>query len=97
MAEAYYCPVVPHNCNGPVCTAASIHAAACMPNFRILEYISVPERKDVLIEPLVMKDGAFALPTKPGLGVELNKEVFNQYVYKPRDLDHFDPVREIVL
>ena len=36
MAEAYYWPVVPHNCNGPVCTAASIHAAACMPNFRIL-------------------------------------------------------------
>ena len=63
----------------------------------ILEYIPVPERKDVLIEPLVMKDGAFALPTKPGLGVELNKEVFDQYVYKPRDLDHYDPVREIVL
>ena len=97
MAEAYYCPVVPHNCNGPVCTAASIHAAACMPNFRILEYIPVPEREDVLIEPLVMKDGAFTLPTKPGLGVELNKDVFDQYVYKPRDLDHFDPVREIVL
>ena len=97
MAEAYCCPVVPHNCNGPVCTAASIHAAACMPNFRILEYIPVPERKDVLIEPLVMNEGAFALPTKPGLGAELNKKVFDQYVYKPRDLDHFDPVREIVL
>ena len=66
-------------------------------NFRILEYIPVPERKDVLIEPLEIKEGAFALPTKPGLGVELNKEVFDQYVYKPRDLDHFDPVREIVL
>ena len=44
-----------------------------------------------------MKEGAFVLPTKPGLGVELNKEVFDQYVYKPRDLDHFDQVREIVL
>ena len=50
-----------------------------------------------MIEPLVMKDGALALPTKPGLGVELNKEVFDQNVYKPCDLDHFDPVREIVL
>lgn len=97
MAEAYYCPVVPHNCNGPVCTAATIHAAACMPNFRIMEYIPVPEREDILVEPLVMKDGAFELPTKPGLGVELNKEVFDQYVYKPRDLDHFTPAREIVL
>jgi len=46
---------------------------------------------------LEMKNGAFSLPTKPGLGVELNKKVFDQYIYKPRDLDHFDPVREIVL
>jgi galactonate dehydratase len=97
MAEAYYCPVIPHNCNGPVCTAASIHAAACIPNFRMLEYIPVPEREDVLVEPLVMKDGAFELPAGPGLGVELNKAVFDQYVFKPRDLDHFSPVREIVL
>ena len=97
MAEAYYCPVIPHNCNGPVCTAASIHAAACIPNFRMLEYIPVPEREDVLVEPLVMSNGAFELPTKPGLGVELNKAVFEQYVFQPRDLDHFSEVREIVL
>ena len=97
MAEAYYCPVIPHNCNGPVCTAATIHASACMPNFRIMEYIPVPEREDILVEPLVMKDGVFELPTKPGLGVELNKEVFDQYVYQPRDLDHFTDAREIVM
>ncbi len=97
MAETYYCPVIPHNCNGPVCTAATIHASACMPNFRIMEYIPVPERVDVLVEPLVFKNGAFELPTKPGLGVELNKEVFERYVYKPRDLDHFKEEREIVL
>jgi len=97
MAEAYYCPVIPHNCNGPVCTAATIHAAACMPNFRIMEYIPVPERQDILVEPLVMTNGAFELPTKPGLGVELNKAVFDQYVYQPRDLDHFTAAREIIL
>jgi galactonate dehydratase len=97
MAETYYCPVIPHNCNGPVCTAATIHASACMPNFRIMEYIPVPERVDVLKEPLVMKNGAFELPKGPGLGIELNKEVFKDYVYQPRDLDHFTPAREIVL
>ena len=97
MAETYYCPVIPHNCNGPVCTAATIHASACMPNFRIMEYIPVPERVDVLVEPLVITNGSFDLPTKPGLGIELNKKVFDQYVYKPRDLDHFTAAREIVL
>ena len=48
-------------------------------------------------QPLVMRDGAFELPAKPGLGIELNKEVFDRYPYQPRDLDHFSPVREIVL
>ena len=51
----------------------------------------------LLLNTLIYNYSLFALPTKPGLGVELNKEVFDQYVYKPRDLDHFDPVREIVL
>lgn len=97
MAETYYCPVIPHNCNGPVCTAATIHASACMPNFRIMEYIPVPERENILVEPLVFKNGAFELPTKPGLGIELNKEIFDQYIYQPRDLDHFTKSREIVL
>ncbi|HJO43378.1 MAG TPA: enolase C-terminal domain-like protein, partial [SAR324 cluster bacterium] len=97
MAETYYCPVVPHNCNGPVCTAASIHAAACMPNFLMLEYIPVPEREDVLVEPLVLKNGEFELPKKPGLGIELNKKVFKNYIFQPRDLDHFTPAREIFL
>ncbi len=97
MAETYYCPVIPHNCNGPVCTAASIHASACMPNFLLLEYIPVPERVDVLVEPLVMKNGAFELPTKPGLGIELNKEVFKNYIYEPRDLDHYTTKRAIIM
>ena len=97
MAETYYCPVVPHNCNGPVCTAASIQAAACMPNFLMLEYIPVPEREDVLVEPLVLKNGEFELPKKPGLGIELNKKVFKNYIFQPRDLDHFTPAREIFL
>ena len=44
-----------------------------------------------------MKNGEFELPTKPGLGIELNKDVFAKYPYQPRDLDHFTPAREIVL
>ena len=51
----------------------------------------------MLAKPLVIKNGSFDLPKKPGLGVELNKKVFDQYVYKPRDLDHFTAAREIVL
>ena len=37
MADAAYVVVAPHNPNGPVCTAASMHIAASIPNFVIME------------------------------------------------------------
>jgi len=95
MAEAYYIPLCPHNPGGPVSTAAMIHVAATIPNFEILEFIHVPNRENILKEPLVWKDGYFQLPTKPGLGVELNHKEFARFPYEPRDLDHYSDVRVI--
>lgn len=37
MADANYVVFAPHNPNGPICTAASIHVAASSPNFLIME------------------------------------------------------------
>jgi len=75
MAETYNIMVAPHNPNGPVATAASVHAAACMPNFLILEYAQSPVR-DACQAGDVLKavDGRIELPTKPGLGVELDED-----------------------
>ncbi len=97
MAEAYFTPVIPHNPNGPVATAAMVHVGASIPNFLMLEYIPVPQRADVLMEPFAPHDGYFDLPKKPGLGVELNHKNINKYPYEPKDLDHYLPVREILL
>jgi len=97
MAETYYIPVIPHNPCGPVATAAAIHLAASIPNFVMLEYIDVPERSDVLIEPLKLINGSFEIPDKPGLGVELNKSVFSKYPYKDREWDHYAKIRDIVI
>lgn len=47
--------------------------------------------------PLRLHDGYFDLPKKPGLGVELNHKNINKYPYEPKDLDHYLPVREILL
>src|SRR5919199_2233322 len=44
VAEIYDVRVAPHNPNGPVGTAASVHAVAVMPNFHILEYANSPTR-----------------------------------------------------
>lgn len=86
MAETYYIRVAPHNPNGPVATAASIHLAACLPNFVILEYAqNQPWRDQVLQKPLAIVNGYVDLPTEPGLGVELNYEAIAKLPYRPLD------------
>ena len=73
--EPNYVKVAPHNPNGPVACAASIHAAAAMPNFLILEHARKPPYfENVLQDPLVVADGYFELNDRPGLGVELNED-----------------------
>jgi len=80
MAEAHYVRVAPHNPMGPVATMVNVHFAASTPNFFILEYHPDDEgpRKDILQDPLMVKDGYFPLPTKPGLGVELNEDALKR-------------------
>jgi galactonate dehydratase len=81
MAEAHYVMVAPHNPMGPVATVVNAHFAASTPNFLILEYHPDDEspRKDLVQEPLMVKDGYLPLPEKPGLGIELNEEAFRHY------------------
>jgi galactonate dehydratase len=81
-AEAYYLLVAPHNVGGPVSTAAALHFAASTPNFKILEHFNdfaedwvkqaAPGNPEV-------RDGYFALPQGPGLGVKLDEEVIREH------------------
>ncbi len=70
MAEAYYASVAPHNPLGPISLAAGIQLAASIPNFLCQEQVTLGE--GYLKEPFVVKDGHIDLPTKPGLGIELD-------------------------
>ncbi len=77
MAEAYGVPVAPHNCSGPVATAATIQVAACIPNFLMLELFPYEHAWHELVdEPFEkqIKDGYIELTKRPGLGVSLNNE-----------------------
>lgn len=84
MAEAHYVTVAPHNPMGPVATAVNVHFAIATQNFLILEYIpdDEPPRRDLVKEPLVVKDGYIEAPARPGLGIELNEEAFGKYPYR---------------
>jgi len=79
-AEAHYVDLMPHNPLGPVCTAASVHLAAAVPNFAWLECRSTPVERlgfdDRALFPVQLElDGAsYPVPEGPGLGVEVDEE-----------------------
>jgi len=82
MAEAHYIPVAPHNACSPVGTMASLHVAACTPNFKIQETFDdmvEPWVRDAIIGRPLVKDGYFDLPDKPGLGVDLDEKVIAEH------------------
>ena len=77
MAEPYAVAVAPHNYNSTtVGLAATVHVAACMPNFLITEYFVNWEEAGASIArpPLLAKNGYIELPTTPGLGLELDED-----------------------
>jgi galactonate dehydratase len=73
MAEAYYVHVLPHCAIGPVALAACLQVDAAIPNFLAQEQVDVGLGDGLLQENLVVRDGHIALPTKPGLGFEINE------------------------
>jgi galactonate dehydratase len=86
LADMHYVPVAPHNPGGPICVAASLHLAAAIPNFLILEQME-PQRaaRDRLSSPaLVIEDGHFVVPDAPGLGVEPDVEAIRDIAARPQ-------------
>ena len=89
-AEAYYVLLAPHNVGGPVSTAACLHLAAAVPNFKVLEHFNdfADEWiKDAAPASPEVVDGYFALPDKPGLGVTLDEDFVREH---PRQDVRFD-------
>ena len=85
-AEAHYIDLMPHNPLGPICTAATLHLAAAVPNFAWLEVRVTPTENlyygaagvndaDLLFPVQPRLEGTvFPVPTAPGLGVEIDEE-----------------------
>jgi galactonate dehydratase len=85
MAEPYCVAVAPHGNNSTtVGLAASLQAAAVMPNFLIMEYpLSWEPTGDAIArEPLRVENGAIRLPEGPGLGLELDQEALERFPYR---------------
>lgn len=62
--------------------------AASIPNFAVLEMKvdDVPWRNELLARPILPVDGLFAIPTGPGLGIEVDWDVVRAHPYQAQDL-----------
>jgi galactonate dehydratase len=90
LAEMYGITCSPHNVGGMPGRAATLHFAASVPNFYMLEqlpmYTEHPAVTEVSNRPLpAVKGGYLALPEGPGLGVDLDnvEELAQKFPYEP--------------
>jgi len=94
-AAVYDLQLAPHNVCGPVGTAANIHFAVATANFKVLEHFNDfadPWLSELVDEaPKVTADGFFDIPTRPGLGLQLDSDACANH---PRTHAHFNLHRD---
>ncbi|MDE2640113.1 MAG: mandelate racemase/muconate lactonizing enzyme family protein, partial [Chloroflexota bacterium] len=86
MAEVYFVAVAPHNYNSTtVGLAATLQAAAAMPNFIITEYFMnlEPWGREVATPPFEVEESHITLSDRPGLGIDLDEAALAR---SPREL-----------
>lgn len=77
--ETRYIDLMPHNPLGPVCTAASVHMCAAVPNLSWLETRQAPTESlgfhDATLFPgqIELMGPVYPVPDAPGLGIEVNE------------------------
>ena len=94
-ADKFGIPTVFHHAGSPVGAMASVHCAATLRNFVVMENhaVDMPWWQDLVtgIPKPIIKDGYIQVPDTPGLGVELNEEVVKKYLRYP---GYFEPTPE---
>jgi galactonate dehydratase len=93
LADVRNMVIAPHNSNGPVCTAASVHFDFCTTNLKVQEcFDDFSEEWVVEAVPGTPrpKDGYFYPPEAPGLGVSLNEDLIKEHPFKPGFFNMFE-------
>ncbi len=86
-------PTAIHMAGSPVATMGAVHTAATLANFIAMEnhavdFISWWQELVVGLPQPLIKDGYYAVPDTPGLGVELNEPVVKEHLRYP---GYFEP------
>ena len=87
LAEASFVGIFPHLMGGPVNNAAFVQLDAAIPNYVLQESnITRNPLTEVVDEPIRIERGYMIVPTRPGIGVEINEDKLVKYPYKSREI-----------
>ncbi|MGA2973572.1 MAG: mandelate racemase/muconate lactonizing enzyme family protein [Candidatus Bathyarchaeia archaeon] len=92
IAEAYGVEIAFHNAFGPIQNAVTIQVDAAIPNFLIQESfydVFPPWKRQLVNDQSSIENGLAAVPTKPGLGVEVDEKVLEDH--KAEGQEYFNP------
>ncbi len=89
LAQAAHTPMIPHVWGSGIGLAASLQFIAALPSLPLtlnlvepmLEFdrSSHPFRRELIFDGIEMQNGKVQIPAGPGIGVEVNREVLEQY------------------
>ncbi|HEX3064072.1 MAG TPA: mandelate racemase/muconate lactonizing enzyme family protein [Dongiaceae bacterium] len=84
LCELYGAQVVPHGWKTGITSAVGRHFQAACPAAPLFEYVSPqvfdsPLRRELVSPEPTISDGFMALPTAPGLGIELNDDLVERW------------------
>jgi galactonate dehydratase len=84
MADGFYAQSAPHQAQGPVATAITIHLNASSPNAYVAELFdefNVEWESELVDHPAQVVDGYLQISDRPGLGIDLNLDVAAKHPY----------------
>ena len=89
--ESHYIDMMPHNPLGPICTAASIHYGASVPNFAWLETRESSAENagffddEIIQSSHIMQNAMYVVSDEPGLGIKVNEDYLRNSKFKQWD------------
>ncbi len=86
MAETHYIDLMPHDPLGPICTAATIHMCAAVPNLSWCEVdpyeSATPDHEKYFINRPIHENGVFQISDAPGIGVDVREDLVKEQSFK---------------
>jgi L-alanine-DL-glutamate epimerase-like enolase superfamily enzyme len=86
--ETHYIKLAVHNPLGPVSSAACLQLNLAVPNFGVQEQPRRPGEtlSDVVLHQPEWHDGSLLPPTRPGLGIEFDRDAARRYPFRQTEL-----------